>query len=298
MRHAHRDGTPGASRRRLDPRDKAHQHEIGELDDVWHGHRIGPFEAAAAGALDEFEAVAAQHGLKVSKGSKRSLEIGGIGHEVAERIAGETSAGPMLQAKIGVTRDTRSSGKELCEFLERDPSEFVPNDLHGELNFLQDRKELGTVAPQHFSQSRQDKRPNAMLTGDGVDRHRTRVRSNEWRHPLLRHTAEDCALADPPLWSEVKYSTPIVNPSCHCFVTVYSLASKHFRDERPSMTDEDMIVPTGQFVRDPSPDDLERMLETLIVIAQDQGRNFLAYLLIMALMHVREENQGRSQATH
>jgi|GEM_PF-2032571 hypothetical protein len=64
------------------------------------------------------------------------------------------------------------------------------------------------------------------------------------------------------------------------------------------MTDEDMIVPTGQFVRDPSPDDLERMLETLIVIAQDQGRNFLAYLLIMALMHVREENQGRSQATH
>jgi hypothetical protein len=40
------------------------------------------------------------------------------------------------------------------------------------------------------------------------------------------------------------------------------------------------------------------MLETLIVIAQNQGRNFLAYLLIMALMHVREENQGRSQATH
>jgi hypothetical protein len=30
----------------------------------------------------------------------------------------------------------------------------------------------------------------------------------------------------------------------------------------------------------------------LIVLAHTQGRNFLAYLLIMALMHVREEDQG------
>jgi hypothetical protein len=40
-------------------------------------------------------------------------------------------------------------------------------------------------------------------------------------------------------------------------------------------------------------------LETLIVLAHSQGRNFLAYLLIMALMHLREEeDQGRPEATH
>jgi hypothetical protein len=43
----------------------------------------------------------------------------------------------------------------------------------------------------------------------------------------------------------------------------------------------------------------ERALETLIVLAHGQGRNFLAYLLIMALMHLREEeDQGRPGATH
>jgi hypothetical protein len=33
-------------------------------------------------------------------------------------------------------------------------------------------------------------------------------------------------------------------------------------------------------------------------LAHGQGRNFLAYLLIMALMHLREEDQGRTGTTH
>jgi hypothetical protein len=39
--------------------------------------------------------------------------------------------------------------------------------------------------------------------------------------------------------------------------------------------------------------------KTLIVLAHGQGRNFLGYFLIMALMHLREEeDQRRPRATH
>ena len=63
------------------------------------------------------------------------------------------------------------------------------------------------------------------------------------------------------------------------------------------MTEEDISVPIGRFA--PSLAEFERALETLIVLAHSQGRNFLAYLLIMALMHLREEeDQGRPGATH
>ena len=65
------------------------------------------------------------------------------------------------------------------------------------------------------------------------------------------------------------------------------------------MTEEDISVPIGRFARDSSLAEFERALETLIVLAHSQGRNFLAYLLIMALMHLREEeDQGRPEATH
>jgi hypothetical protein len=64
------------------------------------------------------------------------------------------------------------------------------------------------------------------------------------------------------------------------------------------MIDEDIIVPTNQFALDPGLDDFEGTLEALIVIAQGHGRNFLSYLLIMALMHLREGDHGRSQASH
>src|SRR5262245_9545054 len=77
-------------------------------------------------------------------------------------------------------------------------------------------------------------------------------------------------------------------------VSFSELASSDLRDERPIMTEEDISVPSGRFVRDSSLAEFERALETLIVLAHSQGRNFLAYLLIMALMHLREEeDQGR-----
>lgn len=62
--------------------------------------------------------------------------------------------------------------------------------------------------------------------------------------------------------------------------------------------EEDIGAPAGQFARDLSPAEFERALETLVVLAHSQGRNFLAYLLIMALMHLREEDQGRTGTTH
>jgi hypothetical protein len=64
------------------------------------------------------------------------------------------------------------------------------------------------------------------------------------------------------------------------------------------MIDEDMAVPTEQVARDLSLAEIERVLETLIVLAHNQQRNFLAYLLVMALMHVREEDQGCTGASH
>lgn len=64
------------------------------------------------------------------------------------------------------------------------------------------------------------------------------------------------------------------------------------------MIDEDILVATPPFAPNPGLDDFEGILEALIVIAQGHGRNFLSYLLIMALMHLREEDDGRSHASH
>jgi hypothetical protein len=64
------------------------------------------------------------------------------------------------------------------------------------------------------------------------------------------------------------------------------------------MTEENLGVPSEKFARDSRLAEIERGLETLILLAHGQGRNFLAYLLIMALMHVREEDQGRTGVTH
>jgi hypothetical protein len=65
-----------------------------------------------------------------------------------------------------------------------------------------------------------------------------------------------------------------------------------------AMANEDIIVPVGKFARDPSSNDFEEILAELVLIAQGQGKNFLSYLLIMALMHVREESEGRGHASH
>ena len=64
------------------------------------------------------------------------------------------------------------------------------------------------------------------------------------------------------------------------------------------MADEDIVVPSEELIHNSGPADFERVLETLIVLAHSQGRNFLAYLLVMALMHLREEDQRRPEATH
>jgi hypothetical protein len=63
------------------------------------------------------------------------------------------------------------------------------------------------------------------------------------------------------------------------------------------MADED-IVPIVQALRNPAAPNFEEVLETLIVIAQGRGRNFLAYLLIMALMHARDEDLGQVDLHH
>jgi len=46
----------------------------------------------------------------------------------------------------------------------------------------------------------------------------------------------------------------------------------------PSIMDEDISVPTEEVARDLSLAEIERVLETLIVLAHNQRRNFLAYL--------------------
>ena len=63
------------------------------------------------------------------------------------------------------------------------------------------------------------------------------------------------------------------------------------------MADEN-IVPMARALCDPGAPNFEQVLETLIVIAQGRGRNFLAYLLIMALMHAREEDLGQVDLHH
>jgi hypothetical protein len=99
--------------------------------------------------------------------------------------------------------------------------------------------------------------------------------------------------------SEVKSPMPIVNPSWHSFMSVWKLGFRATSEMTgPATMDEDIIVPIGHFAPDPGLDDFEGILEALIGIAQGNGRNFLAYLLLMALMHAREEDQGRSQASH
>lgn len=56
------------------------------------------------------------------------------------------------------------------------------------------------------------------------------------------------------------------------------------------MIDENMAVPTEHVARDLSLAEIERVLETLVVLAHNQERNFLAY--------PREEDQGYTGASH
>lgn len=63
------------------------------------------------------------------------------------------------------------------------------------------------------------------------------------------------------------------------------------------MTEKDLNVPREYCERLTSAD-FERVLARLIVMAEGEGRDFLAYLLTMALIHLREEAEGRTSAPH
>jgi len=65
-----------------------------------------------------------------------------------------------------------------------------------------------------------------------------------------------------------------------------------------AMMDRDIVVRAAPSARDRSRATFDHALQALIAKAQGEGRTFLAYLLVMALMHLREENEGRSGAPH
>jgi len=64
------------------------------------------------------------------------------------------------------------------------------------------------------------------------------------------------------------------------------------------MTDETITVRAPRPSSDRDPNDFDKALQELAARAHGEGRTFLAYLLVMALMHLREENEGRSGRFH
>ncbi len=63
------------------------------------------------------------------------------------------------------------------------------------------------------------------------------------------------------------------------------------------MSDEDFI-PGGNPNRRSESDDFEEMLEILIRIAQTEDREFLAYLLSMALIEARNHTPPKTYLSH
>lgn len=77
------------------------------------------------------------------------------------------------------------------------------------------------------------------------------------------------------------------------------IGSRRNRDrEQPVMSDEDFIIPGESQDRTPDGDDFEEMLEILIRIAQSEGREFLAYLLSMALIEARHHASPETHVPH
>lgn len=63
------------------------------------------------------------------------------------------------------------------------------------------------------------------------------------------------------------------------------------------MSDEDFVIGEGR-IELPHCDDVEEMLEILMKIAQAEGREFLAYLLSMALIEARNQVPPRPYLSH
>jgi hypothetical protein len=66
------------------------------------------------------------------------------------------------------------------------------------------------------------------------------------------------------------------------------------------MSDEDIIIPGGGGSRPPpsDADDFEKVLEALIRLAQSDRRDFLAYLLRMALIEARNRAPEKTALPH
>ena len=64
------------------------------------------------------------------------------------------------------------------------------------------------------------------------------------------------------------------------------------------MSDEDFIIPGESQNQSTDGDDFEEMLEILLKIAQSEGRDFLAYLLRMALMEARNHPPPKTYLSH
>ena len=64
------------------------------------------------------------------------------------------------------------------------------------------------------------------------------------------------------------------------------------------MSDEDFVTGDGQMPVTYDDDDVEEMLEILMKIAQSEGREFLAYLLGMALMEARNQPSPPTYLSH
>lgn len=63
------------------------------------------------------------------------------------------------------------------------------------------------------------------------------------------------------------------------------------------MSDEESVTGEGLIVRADG-DDIEEMLEILMKIAQSEGRDFLTYLLSMALIEARNRPPQRTYLPH
>jgi hypothetical protein len=64
------------------------------------------------------------------------------------------------------------------------------------------------------------------------------------------------------------------------------------------MSDEDIITLGGQLYRAAEHDDFEETLEILIRLAQSERREFLAYLLRMALIEARSQAPEKTCLPH
>ena len=63
------------------------------------------------------------------------------------------------------------------------------------------------------------------------------------------------------------------------------------------MADENIIVRTDAPARLET-EDFEHVLQRLVVIASEQNRGFLAYLLTMALIHLLDESTEQTTPSH